>query len=137
MTTSIVACPHCHYKFNYEFIPGASIYSIRLGTQRIFKCPHCKELHRFSITHFGTDPSLPTYGDNAETGIGGRIWALMLGPMIVLIVIGFVLRFAIGFQHPLFLLIPITLGILWVFVYVVYLFVKSGRYTEYKTDEVK
>lgn len=61
----------------------------------------------------------------------------MLGPMIVLIVIGFVLRFAIGFQHPLFLLIPITLGILWVFVYVVYLFVKSGRYTEYKTDEVK
>jgi hypothetical protein len=137
MTESIVECPHCHYKFNYEFIPGASIYSIRLGTQRLFRCPHCKELHRFSITHFGSDPSLPTYGDNAETGIGGGTWALMLGPMIALIIIGFLLRFIIGFQHPLFLLIPIALGILWTVVYMVYLFVKSGRYTQDKADEAK
>jgi hypothetical protein len=137
VTTSIVECPHCHYRFNYEFIPGGSFYSIRLGKQRLFKCPHCKELHRFSITHFGTDPSLPTYGDNAETGIGGGTWALLLGPMIALIVIGFLLRFIIGFQHPLYLIIPITLGILWTVVYTVYLFVKSGRYAEDKADEAK
>jgi hypothetical protein len=137
VTTSIVECPHCHYKFNYEFIPGVSFYSLRLGTQRLFRCPHCKELHRFSITHFGTDSSLPTYGDNAETGIGGRTWALMLGPMIALIIVGFLLRFLVGFQHPLFLLIPITLGILWIVVYFVYLIMKSGRYTEYKADEAK
>jgi hypothetical protein len=137
VTTSIVECPHCHYRFNYEFIPGASIYSIRLGTQRIFKCPRCKELHRFSITQFGTNPSLPTYGDNAETGIGGGTWALMLGPMIVLIVIGFLLRFAVGFQHPLFLLIPIVLGILWTAVYLIYLVVKSGRYADKKEGEAK
>jgi len=137
VTTSIVECPHCHYRFNYEFIPAASIYSIRLGTQRIFRCPHCKDLHRFDVTHFGTDPSLPTYGDNADTGIGGGTWALLLGPAIALIVIGFLLRFAVGFQHPLYLLIPTVLGIAWIAVYVVYLFVKSGRYTENKTQEAK
>ena len=93
LTTSIVECPHCHYRFNYEFIPSASFYSIRLGTNRIFKCPNCKELHNFKITHFGTDPSLPTHGDNAETGIGAKIWALMLGPLLALVVIGFLLLF--------------------------------------------
>jgi hypothetical protein len=136
VTTSIVECPHCHYRFNYEFIPGGSFYSIRLGTQRLFKCPHCREIHRFNVTHFGTDPSLPTYGDNAETGIGGRTWALMLGPMIALIVIGFLLRFIIGFQHSLFLIIPITLGIVWIAVYVIYLVRKSGRDTDNKVDKV-
>jgi hypothetical protein len=137
MTTSIVECPHCHYKFNYEYIPGASFYSIRLGTQRLFRCPHCKELHRFSITHFGTDPSLPTYGDNAETGIGVRIWVLMLGPPIALIVIGFLLRSLIGFQRSAFLLVPVALGILWIMVYVIYLVVKSGRHKDSKTGKVK
>lgn len=129
-------CPHCHYKFNYEFIPGASIHSIRLGTQRIFRCPHCKEIHRFKITDFGVDSSLPTYGDNAETGVGLRIWVAMLGPTFVLLAIGFLLQFTVGLQQPLFLVVPILLGILWILVYIAYLFVKSGRYTDKKQVKV-
>src|ERR1700690_1607284 len=115
LTTSIVECPHCHYRFNYEFIPSASFYSIRLGTQRIFKCPQCKELHKFNVTHFGTDPSLPTHGDNAETGIGARIWTLLLGPLVALIIIAYLLGFIVGFQHILVFIIPIALGIVWTF----------------------
>ena len=91
MTNSIVECPHCHYKFNYEFIPGVSFTSIRLGPARIFKCPNCKELHKFNINHFGTDPSLPTHGDNAETSIGGKSIALAAGPLIVLVALGILL----------------------------------------------
>ena len=55
-TTSRVECPHCHYKFNYEWIPGISIFAIKLGPYRLFKCPNCKELHTFKITDFGSDP---------------------------------------------------------------------------------
>jgi hypothetical protein len=126
MTTSIVECPHCHFRFNYEFIPGGSFHSIRLGTQRLFKCPNCREIHRFNITQFGTDSSLPTYGDNKETGIGIRIWALLLGPLLVFIIIGFVLRFIFGFHPLLFMILPVAIGIIWTVVYVVHL-VKIGN----------
>ena len=135
LTTSIVECPHCHYRFNYEFIPSASFYSIRLGNQRIFKCPHCKELHSFKITHFGTDPSLPTHGDNAETGIGVKVWVLLLGPLLAFVVIGFLLLFT--FQYIILFIIPLALGIAWTFVYIVYLYWKVSRSTNGKVNEVK
>ena len=137
LTTSIVECPHCHYRFNYEFIPSASFYSIRLGTQRIFKCPHCKELHKFNVTRFGTDSSLPTHGDNAETGIGGRIWALLLGPLLALTLIGYLLLFIVGFQYILAFIIPMVLGIVWTLSYIVYLFWKVSRNTNSKVNEAK
>ncbi len=127
MTTSIVKCPHCQYTFNYEFIPSASFYSIRLGTQRIFKCPHCKDLHSFNITHFGIDPSLPTYGDNAETGIGGRVWTLLVGPLFILLAIAFLLLFIAGIQSIFVFIIPITIGIVWILVYIGYLYRKASR----------
>lgn len=137
MTTSIVECPHCHYRFNYEFIPSASFYSIRLGTNRIFKCPNCKELHNFKITHFGTDPSLPTHGDNAETGIGAKIWALLLSPLLVLTIIGYLLLFTVKFQYILAFIIPVALGIVWTLSFIVYLYWKVSRNTNGKINEVK
>src|SRR5208282_1154866 len=115
MTTSTVECPHCHYRFNYEFIPSASFYSIRLGTQRIFKCPQCKELHNFNVTYFGKDPSLPTHGDNAETGVGAKIWVLMLGPLLAFVLIGLLLLFT--FQIIILFIIPLVLGVAWPLLY--------------------
>lgn len=126
MTTSIVECPHCHYRFNYEFIWGGSFHSIRLGTYRLFKCPNCKEIHSFKITRFGTDPLLPTYGDNSETGVGGRTWALMLGPLIALITLGFVLEFIFGFQRLILFMISIVVGIVWLLGYIAYLYWKAS-----------
>jgi len=125
MTTAIVECPHCHYRFNYEFIPSASFYSIRLERERIFRCPHCKELHNFNVTHFGKDPSLPTHGDNAETGVGAKIWALMLGPLLAFVLVGFLLLFT--FQYVVLFIIPLSLGIAWIFVYILYLYRKVSQ----------
>jgi len=127
LTTSIVECPHCHYKFNYEFIPSASFYSIRLGTQRIFKCPQCKDLHAFNVTHFGMDPSLPTHGDNSETGVGGRVLALLFGPLIALIVIPYILLFVFGVQFIFAFIVPVVLALVWIFAYIAYLYRKSHR----------
>ena len=137
MTTSIVECPHCHYRFNYEFIPGASFTSIRLGPARIFKCPNCKELHKFYINHFGTDPSLPTHGDNAETSIGGNNIALAAGPLIVLVAIG-ILLVATGILHTaLIVIIPSVIGIVWILAYITYLYWKATRNTNDKVNEAK
>ena len=124
LTTSIVECPHCHYRFNYEFIPGASFAAIRLGPVRIFKCPNCKELHNFRISHFGTDPSLPTHGDNSETSLGGKTWALLLGPLLTLVVISMLLII----QHPILFIIPLVVGIAWPAVYIIYLYRKGNQY---------
>ena len=120
MTTSIVECPHCHYRFNYEFIPGASFTSIRLGPVRIFKCPHCKELHNFRISHFGSDPSLPTHGDNSETSIGGKVWGLLLGPLIVLVTVGILLL--VTYQDYILFIVPLVLGFAWIALYIIYLY---------------
>ncbi len=128
MTTSIVECPHCHYKFNYEFIPGASFYSIRLGPQRLFRCPNCKHIHRFTITHFGTDPSLSTHGDNSETGLGAKIWALMLGPSLAIIFIGIFLQITFEPESSVLIIAPVVLGILWIVGFVAYLIRKSSQY---------
>jgi len=123
-TASRVECPHCHFKFNYEFIPGVSFYSIRLGTHRLFRCPNCKELHTFKITNFHSDPSLPTYGDNSETGIGIKIWVLLLGPLLALITIGVILP-ELGFTNIILIISPTIVGVAWTFIYIVYLYLKS------------
>ena len=137
MTNSIVECPHCHYKFNYEFIPGASFTSIRLGPSRILKCPNCKELHKFYINHFGTDPSLPTHGDNAETSIGGKNIALAAGPLIVLVALGILLIATGTFHSALVVLISSVIGILWLLAYIAYLYWKATPDTNGKVKEAK
>jgi hypothetical protein len=126
MTTSIVECPHCHYRFNYEFIPGASFGSIRLGSSRIFKCPSCKELHKFDVVHFGKDPSLPTHGDNAETSMGGKVLLLLIAPLLISTFVGVAL---LGMDVPQGLLIMIILlgvGVLWTIVYTVHIYRKAS-----------
>jgi len=132
LTTSIVECPHCHYRFNYEFIPSASFYSIRLGTNRIFKCPQCKELHVFKITNFGKDSSLPTHGDNSETGVGAKVFAFLIGPLLTFLVIGFVFLFI--FQYLAIFIILLSFGVAWTFVYILYLYLKVSRNTSGKTN---
>lgn len=127
MTTSIVECPHCHYKFNYEFIPGASLGAIRLGSSRIFKCPNCKDLHKFDVVNFGKDPSLPTHGDNAETSMGGKVLVLLIAPLLVLTVIGIALL-DMGISQALLILITLQVaGILWMIVYMVHIYRKANR----------
>jgi hypothetical protein len=122
-----VECPHCHYRFNYEFIPAASFYSIRLGTLRIFKCPRCKDLHKFNITHFGKDPSLPTHGDNDETGIGVKVWALLLGPLLALIIIPYIIQFVFRISFAFAFIVPVTLALIWIAVFTVYIYRKASR----------
>ena len=36
-----LTCPKCNKQFNYQFAPGASFTSLRLGTSRYMKCPLC------------------------------------------------------------------------------------------------
>jgi hypothetical protein len=137
MTTSIVECPHCHYRFNYEFIPGASFTSICLGSARIFKCPNCKEPHKFYINHFGADPSLPTHGDNSETSIGGKNVASAAGPLIVLVAIGFLLV-ATGTVHSALVVIILSvIGIVWILAYIAYLYRKATRNTNGIVNKAK
>jgi hypothetical protein len=135
MTTSIVECPHCHYTFNYEFIPGASFHSIRLGTQRLFRCPHCHELHRFTVTHFSTNSALHTYGDNKETGIGLKVWGFMLLPLAILLIIGIIQTVTYSFLGPYFLLILVSIGVIWIIIYNVYLIVESGKDVNHKKND--
>ena len=135
MTTSIVECPHCHYRFNYEFIPGASFTSIRLGPVRIFKCPHCKELHNFKISHFGSDPSMPTHGDNSETSIGGKVLGLLLGPLIILVTAGILLL--VIFHNYILFVVPFIIGFVWIVLYIIYLYRNASVSKNRKLTETK
>jgi hypothetical protein len=112
-----------------------SIYSLRVGTQRIFKCPNCKELHKFNVTHFGTDPMLPTHGDNSETGIGGGVWAVLLIPFVALLALGFFLLFTVKSPNVLLLIIPVTLAVAWILIYTLYLYLKVSREDSRKLQE--
>lgn len=135
MTTSIVECPHCHYRFNYEFIPGASFTSIRLGPVRILKCPHCKELHNFKISHFGSDPSMPTHGDNSETSIGGKVLGLLLGPLIILVTAGILLL--VIFHNYILFVVPFIIGFVWIVLYIIYLYRNASVSKNRKLTETK
>jgi hypothetical protein len=44
-----VACPKCGAKFNYTFVPGMSLSSVRLGGYRYMKCKKCKKFAMFHI----------------------------------------------------------------------------------------
>jgi len=125
MVTSVCTCYKCNYRFNYEYIAGVSYHSIRLGNKRIFRCPKCKTLQKFDLTTKGPNPSLKTYGDSSELGIGVSIWALMLAPTFVLSALG---SFSF-FIFPQVIYIPfvlIFLGLVWIFGYLIYLIMSVG-----------
>lgn len=100
----------------------ASINAIRLGSERIFKCPHCKEPHKFSINHFSSDPSLPTHGDNSETAVGVK-W--MIIPLFVLIALGNILIF-MGIPQGFLIFVVLTIiGLVWIAVYTAHIIRKA------------
>ncbi len=47
---SILKCPKCNQEFEYSWIPGGSLSSIRLGKKRYMRCPKC---HKFSLFNVG------------------------------------------------------------------------------------
>lgn len=122
MTVSIVECPKCHSRFNYEYSNSNAWGAIYLGPDRsIFKCPICKQLSSFNTANRGRDPTLPTTND-MQAGIGGKIWGLLLGPLLLLIMAGVVLSLtsASSPYHQLFP-VPIVGGIVWEVAYIYHL----------------
>ena len=47
--TSKLTCPKCGKEFDYEWVPGGSFSSVRLGTKRYLRCPNCHEWSTFEI----------------------------------------------------------------------------------------
>ncbi len=46
---SHMKCKSCGKVFDYSFIPGGSLTSVRLGRARYFRCPHCRRFQTFSL----------------------------------------------------------------------------------------
>lgn len=44
-----VKCPKCKKTFEYVFIPGGSLTSMRLGRYRYMQCMRCKKFSNFDI----------------------------------------------------------------------------------------
>lgn len=44
-----VKCPKCKKTFEYVFIPGGSLSSMRLGRYRYMQCPRCKRYAHFDL----------------------------------------------------------------------------------------
>jgi hypothetical protein len=43
-------CPKCRQTFDYDFVPGASLTAVRLGTSRYMACPLCHKWSVFDLT---------------------------------------------------------------------------------------
>jgi len=55
-----LTCPKCNKQFNYQFLPGASFTSLRLGRSRYLKCPHCGKWSVIKIVENPPKPSVQT-----------------------------------------------------------------------------
>lgn len=49
-------CRKCGAQFDYAWIPGGSLTSIRLGNSRYLRCPVCKKWSVFNIWKTKVDP---------------------------------------------------------------------------------
>lgn len=45
-----LVCPKCHQTFDYDFVPGAAVSAVRLGTSRYMACPLCHKWSMFDMT---------------------------------------------------------------------------------------
>lgn len=125
MVTAVCKCYKCNYEFNYEYIPGSSFHSIRLGYKRIFRCPKCHTLQKFDLREKGPKESLKTYGDSADLGVGAKLFAILLVPTILLSFFGGISF--IFFVNPLYLhFVLIFSGVVWVVLALVYIIYKTG-----------
>ena len=77
---SKLECGKCGYRFNYEFMPGMSVDSMRLGIDRYMRCPECRRWSRFSLLNPGREEGLPTYSDTKTTV---KYLPLLIVPIIV------------------------------------------------------
>jgi phage FluMu protein Com len=42
-------CPICKRGFNFHWVPGATLTSLRYGNRRRLKCPYCGQVNTFDI----------------------------------------------------------------------------------------
>jgi phage FluMu protein Com len=48
--TSRLVCPNCKKAFNFHWVPGATLASLRFGNRRRrLKCPYCGRVNAFDI----------------------------------------------------------------------------------------
>jgi hypothetical protein len=45
-----LVCPKCQQTFDYDFVPGAALTAIRLGTSRYMACPLCHRWSTFNLS---------------------------------------------------------------------------------------
>ena len=46
---SRLSCPKCGQAFDYDWVPGASVSAVRLGTHRYLACPQCGKWSTFDV----------------------------------------------------------------------------------------
>lgn len=58
VSRSRLTCPKCRQTFDYDFVPGASFSTVRLGTSRYMTCPLCHRWSTFDLrtTRIPVDP---------------------------------------------------------------------------------
>ncbi len=49
VSRSRLHCPKCGETFDYDYIPGASVTALRLGTGRYMACPLCHKWSTFEL----------------------------------------------------------------------------------------
>jgi hypothetical protein len=49
MVTRHLGCSNCGSEFDYDFVPGVSATSFRLGNSRYMRCPLCRKFGIFSL----------------------------------------------------------------------------------------
>jgi DNA-directed RNA polymerase subunit RPC12/RpoP len=47
---SHLKCQSCGKEFDYSYVPGVSLTSMRLGNKRYFRCPFCRKRQAFDLT---------------------------------------------------------------------------------------
>jgi uncharacterized C2H2 Zn-finger protein len=53
---SHLKCPKCGKEFDYAYLPGASMTSVRLGGSRFLRCPNCRKWSVFNMWKTRVDP---------------------------------------------------------------------------------
>jgi hypothetical protein len=57
---SRLLCPKCEREFDYEWIPGAALTAVRLGTKRYMACPLCHHWSTFDVWNSPAPPPAPS-----------------------------------------------------------------------------